>query len=82
MSIAEWREMPKYEDADRLLALFPDNAVIKASTIGGFYQEEAVALRDRLRDTAAALDATLNEVDPPYADFRAILKRLKEEGLM
>lgn len=80
MSIAEWHKMPnvsRFNSSDE-------------TARADAYMCQSDALRDRLLDTAAAMGAlcdNINEFDGlvsgEYLDAaRAILKRLKEEGLV
>lgn len=47
-ALSELPPMPTRENCDRLQVMFPDNAVIIASAIARFSQDEADALRARL----------------------------------
>ena len=54
--LAELPPMPKREDTDKWIALFPANDVIKAAAIAGFYEAEASSLRARLSLALEVLD--------------------------
>ena len=58
--LAELPPMPKREDTDKWIALFPANDVIKAAAIAGFYEAEASSLRARLSLALGVLAAITN----------------------
>lgn len=85
-------EMPKREDTDKWIALFPGNDVIKAAATAGFYEAEASSLRARLSLALEVLKVlhdntaeyiTINHLGDPHhnqdmQNARLVLEAMKE----